>query len=63
MERSQDRQEKKTIESFIEKNYQRGIQQRHCMDRTIRGLIRNIRDDWKEIRDVGKEYRGEEHWK
>ena len=33
------------------------------MDRTIRGLIRNIRDDWKEIRDVGKEYRGEEHWK
>ena len=33
------------------------------MDRTIRGLIRNIGDDWKEIRDVGKEYRGEEHWK
>jgi len=63
MERSQDRQEKKTIESFIKKNYQKGIQQRYYMDRTIRGLIRNIGDDWKEIRDVGKEYRGEEHWK
>jgi len=24
-------------------------------------LIRNIRDDWKEIGDIGKEYRGEEH--
>jgi len=29
----------------------------------IRGLIKNIRDNWKEIRDIGKEYRGEEHWK
>jgi len=31
----------------------------------IRGLIRNIRDNWKEIGDIGKEYskEGEEHWK
>jgi len=27
----------------------------------IRGLIRNIGDDCKEIRDIGKEYKGEEH--
>jgi len=61
MERSQDKQEKKTIESFIEENYQRDIQQRCCIDGMIRGLIRNIGDDCKEIRDIGKEYKGEEH--
>jgi len=32
------------------------------MNRIIRGLIRNIRDNWKEIGKIGKEYR-EEHWK
>ena len=53
IERSQDGQEKKIIESFIE-NYQRGIQQRHCMDGIIRGLIRNIGDNWKEIGNIGK---------
>ena len=31
------------------------------MDRIIRGLIRNIEDDWKEIRDVGKKCRREEY--
>jgi len=63
MERSQDRQEKKIVESFIEENYQRDIQQRHCIDGMIRGLIRNIGDNWKEIGDTGKEYKGEGHWK
>jgi len=33
------------------------------MDGMIRGLIRNIGDDWKEIEDVGKEHRVEGHWK
>ena len=33
------------------------------MDRIIRGLIRNIEDDWKEIRDVGKKCRREEYQK
>jgi len=56
MERSQDRQEKKIVESFIEENYQGDIQQRHCIDGMIRGLIRNIGD-------TGKEYKGEGHWK
>jgi len=61
MERSQDRQEKKIVESFIEENYQGDIQQRHCIDGMIRGLIRNIGDNWKEIGDTGKEYKGEGH--
>jgi len=60
IERSQDGQEKKIIESFIE-NYQRGIWQRYYMDGMIGDLIRNIGDNWKEIRNTGKEYRGEEH--
>jgi len=33
------------------------------MDGMIRGLIRNIGDNWKEIEDAGKEYKGEGHWK
>ena len=37
IERNQDKQEQKTIE-----NYQGGIQQKCCMGRMIRGLIRNI---------------------
>ena len=61
--RSQDRQEKKIVESFIEENYQGGIQQRYCMDGMIRGSIRNIGDDWKKIRDVGKEHKEEEYYK
>jgi len=56
IERSQDGQEKKTVKSFIEENYQGGIQQRCCIDRMIRGLIRNIGD-------VGKKYREKEYWK
>ena len=63
MEKSQDRQEKKIVESFIEENYQGGIQQRHYMDGMIKDSIRNIRDNWKEIRDVGKKHRGEGYWK
>ena len=62
-EKSQDKQEKKIIESFIEKNYQRGIQQRHYMDGMIRGLIRNIGDDQKEIGDIEKEHKRKRHWK
>ena len=63
MKRSQNKQEKKIVESFIKENYQRGIQQRHYMDGMIRGLIRNIGNNWKEIGDVRKEYRGKEYWK
>jgi len=33
------------------------------MDGMIKDSIRNIRDNWKEIRDVGKKHRGEEYWK
>jgi len=33
------------------------------MDGMIRGLIRNIGDDWKEIGDVEKKHRGEGYWK
>ena len=63
MKRSQNKQEKKIVESFIKENYQRDIQQRHCMDGMIRGLIRNIGNNWKEIGDVRKEYREKEYWK
>ena len=65
MEKSQDRQEKKIIKSFIKENYQEGIWQRYCMDRMIRGLIRNIGGNWKEIGDIGREgNKGRKrHWK
>ena len=33
------------------------------MDGMIRGSIRNIGDDWKKIRDVGKEHKEEEYYK
>ena len=63
MKRSQNKQEKKIVESFIKENYQRDIQQRHCMDRMIRGLIRNIGNNWKKIGDVRKEYKEKEYQK
>jgi len=65
MERSQDRQGKKIIESFIEKDYQEDTWQRHCIDGMIGNLIRSIRADWKEIGDIGRECntRKKEHWK
>jgi len=31
------------------------------MDGMIKGSIRNIGNNWKEIRDVGKKHKGEEY--
>jgi len=65
IEKSQDKQEKKIIECFIEENYQKDIWQRHYIDGMIGDLIRSIGDNWKETRDIGREYnrRKKEHWK
>ena len=55
IEKSQDKQRKKIIKSFIEENYQKGIWQRYCMDGMIRDLIRNIGGDWKKIENIRRE--------
>jgi len=56
MKRSQDKQGKKIIKSFIEKNYQENIWQKHYINRMIENLIKSIRNNWKKIRDIRREY-------
>jgi len=45
IERSQNEQERKIIESFIEGNYQKDIWQRHYIDGMTGDLIMSIGDD------------------
>jgi len=44
IEKNQNKQEKKIIESFIKENYQKDIWQRYYMNGIIEDLIRNIGD-------------------
>ena len=50
---SEDKKEKKR--SSKEKNYQEGLQQENYLDDQIRSIIRNTRQDQKEIGEDGKE--------